>query len=182
VSRPELDQLRRAGDVVRMGYVQRIEPDTIVLDGGSVLSTPSSLYIDCTADGLPRRPAMPVFDTDRITLQSMRGCQQVFSAAFIAHVESAYDDDAVKNELCSAIPHPDSDLDWLRMTHGDLRNQQRWLQDADLTDWLSSARLNLLADLLPPLSDKPRIRERVVAMFRSRLTTAGEQLEALLSP
>jgi NAD(P)-binding Rossmann-like domain len=181
VSRPELDQLRRIGDVVRMGHVQRIEPETLVLDGGSMPSSPSSLYIDCTADGLPRRPAVPVFDTGRITLQSMRGCQQVFSAAFIAHVESAYDDDAVKNELCSPIPHPDSDLDWLRMTHGDLRNQQRWLQDADLTDWLSSARLNLLADLLPPLSDKPRVRERIVAMFRSGLTTAGEQLEALLS-
>jgi NAD(P)-binding Rossmann-like domain len=182
VSRPELHQLRRIRDVVRMGHVQRIDPETIVLDGGSVPSAPSSLYIDCTADGLPRRPAVPVFDADRITLQSMRGCQQVFSAAFIAHVESAYDDDAVKNELCKPIPHPDSDVDWLRMTHGDIRNQQRWLQDADLTDWLSSARLNLLADLLPPLSDKPRVRERIVAMFRSGLTTAGEQLEALLGP
>lgn len=143
-----------------MGHVQRIEPTTIVLDGGSVPATPTALYIDCTADGAPQRPAKPVFDADHLTLQAVRGCQQVFSAAFIAHVEFAYEDDAVKNELCTPIPHPDCDLDWMRLMHSDLGNFQRWLNDPDLTDWLSSARLNLLADLLPPLSHKPRVRER----------------------
>ena len=44
---------------------------------------------------------MPVFAEDRITLQSVRTCQQVFSAAFIGHVEAAYDDEAHKNELCT---------------------------------------------------------------------------------
>lgn len=62
----------------------------------------------------------------------------------------------------------------------DLGNFQRWLNDPDLTDWLSSARLNLLADLLPPLSHKPRVRERVVSMFQKRLGTAGDQLAKLL--
>ncbi len=36
---------------------------------------------------------MPVFDGERVTLQTVRHCHQVFSAAFIAHVE-ADDDDA----------------------------------------------------------------------------------------
>jgi hypothetical protein len=140
VSQPEFDQLRRIGDVVRMGHVQRIEPNTIELDDGSIPSSPATLYIDCTADGAPQRPAVPVFDGDHIILQAVRGCQQVFSAALIAHVECAYDDDAVKNELCVAISHPDRDLDWLRLTHSDLRGQHRWLDDDDLTDWLGSAR------------------------------------------
>ena len=96
-------------------------------------------------------------------------------------VEASYDDDAGKNELCTPVPHPDSDTDWLRVTRADLRNQLRWLDDAELMAWLSSARLNLLADLLPPLPDKPRVRERVIGMFRSTLKTAGEQLEILLS-
>jgi hypothetical protein len=181
VSHPELEQLRRINDIVRMGHVQSIEPSAIVLDGGSVPSAPSALYIDCTADGAPQRPASPIFEPDRITLQAVRGCQQVFSAAFIAHVEFAYDEDAVKNLLCAPIPHPDSDLDWLRLTQSDMSNFQRWLGDADLTDWLSSARLNLLADLLPPLSHKPRVRERVVSIFQNRLNTAIEQLETLRS-
>ena len=181
VSHPELAQLRRIDDIVRLGHVQSIEPTAIVLDGGSVPSSPSALYIDCTADGAPQRPAKPIFETDRITLQAVRGCQQVFSAAFIAHVEFAYDDDVVKNELCTPIPHPDADLDWLRLTQSDMSNFQRWLGDADLTDWLRSARLNLLADLLPPLSHKPRVRERVVSMFQKRLNTAIERLETLRS-
>lgn len=180
VSHLELEQLRRIRDIVRMGHVQRIEPTTIVLDGGSVPATPTALYIDCTADGAPQRPAKPVFDADHLTLQAVRGCQQVFSAAFIAHVEFAYEDGAVKNELCTPIPHPDCDLDWMRLMHSDLGNFQRWLNDPDLTDWLSSARLNLLADLLPPLSHKPRVRERVVSMFQKRLGTAGDQLAKLL--
>jgi len=181
VSQPELHQLRRIRDIVRMGHVQRVEPATVVLDDGSVPASPSALYIDCTADGAPQQPATPVFDGDFITLQAVRGCQQVFSAAFTAHVEFAYDGDAVKNELCTPIPHPDRDLDWLRLTQSDLRNFHRWLDDPDLTDWLSSARLNLLADLLPPLSHKPRVRERVVSMFQSKLNTASERLDALLS-
>ena len=181
VSHPEIEQLRRIGDVVRMGHVKSIELTAIVLDDGSIASSPPALYIDCTADGAPQRPAKPVFDADCITLQAVRGCQQVFSAAFIAHVESAYDQDALKNELCAPIPHPDSDRDSLRLTHSDLRNQQRWLHDAELTDWLSSARLNLLAELLPPPSHKPRVRDRVVSMLQKRLNTASEQLEALLN-
>ncbi len=176
----ELDQLRRIDNVVRMGHVQRIEPTTIVLDDGSVPSTPGALYIDCTSDGLPQRPATPVFDGDRITLQSVRGCQQVFSAAFIAHVEAVCGEDTVKNDLCVPIPHPDSDLDWLRLTDGDLRNQGRWLEDADLMDWLRSVRLNLLADLTPPLPD-PQVRRRVVAGVQSGINAARAKLEKLLS-
>jgi hypothetical protein len=180
VSRAELDQLRRVDDVVRMGRVQSVEPTAIVLDDGSIPSTPAALYIDCTADGLQQRPAKPVFDADCITLQSVRGCQQVFSAAFIAHVEAAYDGGAVKNELCLPVPHPNSDLDWLRVTDGDLRNQRRWLDDADLMDWLSSARLNLLADLVPPLPENER--QQMVAGLHAGLNTAREKLEKLISP
>jgi hypothetical protein len=41
--------------------------------------------------------------------------------------------------------------------------------------------LNLLAELLPPLSHKPRVRDRVVSMFQKKLDAASEQLEKLLS-
>lgn len=181
VSQPEFEQLRRIEDIVRMGHVQRIEPTAIVLDDGSITSSPSALYIDCTADGAPERPPTPVFDGNQMTLQAVRGCQQVFSAAFAAHVEFNYDGDAVKNELCTPIPHPDRDVDWLRLTQSDLRNFSRWLDDTDLIDWLSSARLNLLADILPPLSDKPRVRDRVISMFQNKLNSSAEQLEKLLT-
>jgi hypothetical protein len=51
VSRAELDQLRRVDGVVRMGRVESVEPTAIVLDDGSIPSTPAALYIDCTVDG-----------------------------------------------------------------------------------------------------------------------------------
>jgi hypothetical protein len=109
VSQAELEELRRIDDVVRMGHVKEIEPGRVVLDGGSLPIAGSALYIDCTAVGLGRRDVTTVFDADRITLQTVRTCQPVFSAALIAHVEAAYTDDDTRNSLCRPIPNPGSD-------------------------------------------------------------------------
>jgi hypothetical protein len=181
----ELEQLRRITDVVRMGHLLRVEGDHAVLEGGVVPMDGSALYLDCTADGAEKRPATPIFDDRGITLQSVRGCQQVFSAALIAHVEAAYSDDAVKNELCDPLPHPDTDLDWLRITRAYYRNQLRWLDDPDLTAWLAAARLDvfgrLVGDALAPASAKPRVRERVLGMARSALSATAAKLDELMA-
>jgi hypothetical protein len=89
-----------------------------------------------------QRPMKPVFAGDRIALQSVRTCQQVFSAAFIGHVESAYEGDALKNEHCTPVPQPDTDVDYLRTTLADLVNGARWARDTDLRAWLRNARLD----------------------------------------
>jgi NAD(P)-binding Rossmann-like domain len=184
VTLAELEQVRRITDVVRMGHLLRVDADEMVLDGGAVAMDGGALYIDCTADGTEKRPATPIFDTDRITLQSVRGCQQVFSAALIAHVEAAYPDDTVKNRLCVPLPHPDTDLDWLRITLADYGNQLRWLDDPDLTGWLSAARLDFLGHLmgnsLAPASAKPRVRERVLRMTKSALSATAAKLDQLM--
>ena len=142
VTQAELEQLRRIENVVRLGRVQRIDGSAIVLDGGTIPTGPDVLHVDCSADGLAKRPVVPVFDGDTITLQTVRTCQQVFSAAFIAHVEATGADEASKNELCAVVPHPDTDLDWLRVTLANTRNGIRWRQDADLAAWLTAARLD----------------------------------------
>jgi hypothetical protein len=156
----------------------------MVLDGGAVAAESAALYVDCTADGAEKRPATPIFDSGRITLQSVRGCQQVFSAALVAHVEAAYADDIVKNQLCVPLPHPDTDLDWLRITLAYYHNQLHWLDDADLTAWLSAARLDifghLMAPLLAPASAKPRVRDRILSMARSALSATATKLERLM--
>ena len=138
----ELEQLRRIDGIVRLGRVRSIGPQEIVLENGSFPTSPDALYIDCTADGLERRPAVPVFDGDRITLQSVRTCQQVFSAAFIGHIEASCPDEAEKNELCTVVPHPDSDIDWLRMALADRENTARWGSDPELSAWLRGSRLD----------------------------------------
>jgi hypothetical protein len=180
VTRAELEQLRSIKDVIRLGHVQRIEPELIRLDRGNVTTKPSVLYVDCTADGLERRPKVPVFGRNRISLQTVRACQQVFSAAFIGHVEAAYEDDAIKNDLCEPAPHPDSDIDWLTMMHAYNRNMLRWLDDQDLMTWLDNSRLDLLGHLRPRAPADPIEFAAVAAQAKSRLQAVNTKLSALV--
>jgi NAD(P)-binding Rossmann-like domain len=181
VSLAELEQLRTVEDVVRLGRIERIEPDQLVLTRGTIPADRESLCVDCTTQGLPRPPSVAVFDGDRITLQSVRGCQQVFSSAFIAHVEAAYPDDTSRNELCEPVPHPDVPLDWLRITMSDNRAQMRWLRDADLTEWLESARLNVLRGLFAKFPENPRVRKKAVGVIAATLERTNNRLTALMA-
>jgi NAD(P)-binding Rossmann-like domain len=181
VTRLELEQLQRITDVVRMGHLLRVEADRMILDGGVVAADGRALYIDCTADGAEKRPATPIFDASRITLQSVRGCQQIFSAALTAHVEAAYPDDSARNQICAPLPHPDTDLDWLRLALADYRNQLRFLEDPALTAWLASARLDVFSHLLVPASAKPRVRDRVLSMATKALSATAAKLDGLMA-
>jgi len=138
VTQDELVQLRRITDVVRLGRVQRIDIDQIVLDDGVVPTSGDTAHIDCTADGLARRPPKQVFDGNRITLQTVRHCQQVF----IAHCEAAYDTPDEKNGLCGVVPHPDAATDWIRTAHGNSLNSAKWGADPALQAWLANSRLD----------------------------------------
>src|SRR3989440_12586034 len=51
VSLRELEQLGRIENVVRLGHVERIEPDRIVLEQGSIPTTPQHLHVHCAASG-----------------------------------------------------------------------------------------------------------------------------------
>jgi len=165
VTSDETAQLRRIRNVVRLGRVRRIEADEIVLEKGSAASNPQALYVDCSADALERRPVVPVFDGDRITLQTVRACQQVFSAAFIAHIEAAYRNDTEKNALSSVVQHPNTDIDFLRNNLADTLNEVRWAEDASLTAWLAAARLNLFG--LPPSTPDDATMEAVGRLMAS---------------
>lgn len=139
VSLEELEQLRRIENVVRMGRVVRIEPTAIVLENGSLPTDRDHLHVDCTADGLAKREIRPVFEGTTITLQSLFMCQQVFSAAVIGHVESRYDDEAMKNELCQVVPHPERDRDYVAAMLVSLDNMAKW--GGSFGRWLRKSRL-----------------------------------------
>lgn len=180
VTRAELAQLRRVRDVIRKGHVQRLTAEKIVLDQGEAPTSLSTLHIDCTADGLQNRPAKPVFSGPEITLQAVRTCQQVFSAAFIARVESTYTEESVKNELCTPVPHPDSEVDFLRCTLVNARNAFRWAQEPELNSWLQTARLD---GYNRPMDDGGPTEEQL-AIMQILLENSGPaiaKLEQLLS-
>ncbi len=182
VTKTELEQLRRIGDVVRLGRVRSIEPGKVVLDDGEITVEGSALYVDCSADGLEKRPAATVFHGDRITLQSIRGCQQVFSSGMIAHVETSYDDDETRNRLCQPVPHPNTDVDWLTTTLAEQRNQITWFSDPELMNWLSEARLDLMRHMYAPLiGQSEKVRNKVFGLIIGGLRSANEKLETLLS-
>jgi hypothetical protein len=142
VSLAELDQLRAVTNIIRMGHVRAITEDAIVLDSGSVPTAARTLHVDCTADGLAKRPAVPVFQEGRITIQNIRLCQPTFSAALIGHVEASLDDIARKNQLCSPIPYPDTDLDWLTVQHANAQTGARWASEPAVASWLRDCRLD----------------------------------------
>ncbi|MFG1976859.1 hypothetical protein ACGFJC_46670 [Nonomuraea fuscirosea] len=178
VSQAELERLRRIEDVVRLGRVKRITETEIELDGGAVPVGPGALHVDCTADAAKQLPVVPIFQDGLITLQSVRVCQPVFSAALIAHVEAAYPDDAVKNDLCPVTPNPRTDVDWLRFALSANAEALRWAGNDDLDTWLRTSRLQ--PNIAPPMPEDPAER---AAFARQSLTMLQEQnarLEQLL--
>ncbi|PSN67174.1 hypothetical protein BS50DRAFT_588175 [Corynespora cassiicola Philippines] len=122
----------------------------VTLEKGTYKPKPDSLYIDCTADGLAKLEPVPIFNGKHITLQSVRFCQQVLSAAVIAHVEATYDNDDVKNALCGVVPHPDETTDYINVSLQTYRNRLRWLAEPKMASWLMKCRLDVFA--LPSLS------------------------------
>ncbi len=148
VSDGELAALRQITGVIRLGRVTMVGDERIELDQGVVPTTSRTLHIDCSAAGIPAHASTPVFDGDRITLQWVRTCQPAFSAAFIGHVEAAYDDQDHKNQLCGPIAPPSTPIDWLLMFKQELANRTAWAADPAIGQWQESARLDGFSQLI----------------------------------
>jgi len=145
VSSAEIEQLRSLKQgIVRMGHVIQVEKEQIILEAGSMAIGPagSTLCVDCSTDGLSTRPSVPVFNGEVITLQSVRTCQQVFSAALIGHLEARGGSDKAKNKLSKPTPHPDTIGDFMTMFAKDRGNNDAWGRDPELKKWLRRSRLN----------------------------------------
>jgi len=142
VTRGELDQLRRVQHIVRLGRVRRIEATEIVLAEGRLPTGKDILHIDCTADGLVKRPGRAVFDGDRITLQPLVHCQQIFSAALTAFIELKHADDDTKNACSVPVPHPELPQDMVSGLMVGFSNQRRWIKLYFW--WLLRSRLSIV--------------------------------------
>ncbi|MGQ0619530.1 MAG: NAD(P)/FAD-dependent oxidoreductase [Panacagrimonas sp.] len=162
VTRLELEQLRSIPNVVRLGHVQAVAPGEMQLQKGTYRTAPNTLYVDCAADGLEHRPVKKVFDGTRITLQTVRMCQQVYSAGFIGNVEAHLEDEARKNEICNPVPHPFVSADYLRCVIQDSENMLVWLTEPSVVKWINESRI----DLFSPIFDfeDPAARSQIEAM------------------
>lgn len=110
----------------------------------------------------------------------MRFCQQVFSAAFIAHVECTYDDEGTKNELCGAIPHPSTPLDLLIAECLNHKNALRWSREQKTTTWLGKSRLNWSRALVQLEVQDPTDREVAKGRFEARTSALLGKFQKLI--
>ncbi len=179
MSRSELELLRGIEHVVRMGRVVRIEPNQIVLERGVVATDAARLYVDCSASAVQHRPVLPVFDGSKITTQFVRTVQPTFSAAFIAHVEIHFDDEAEKNKICTVVPLPDVPSDWLRMLSINMGNQYRWGKHKGLRTWMERSRLDGFTALADCVTEEDAPKVAVMERFALAAGLAMERARAL---
>ena len=177
LSARELKSLRQIRDVVRLGRVQRIEPDRIVLEHGEIRTRTDVLHVDCTAFGLSSAPATAVFQPGRIVVQQVRYGSPCFNAALIGFAEAHRVDDADKNQLCPPSPYPSSVEDLPQLISRTWRAEGRWLREPDITAWVAESRLNLLR-ALPSHSTEPSV-QAAVARYFTHVRPAIKRLEQL---
>ena len=177
VSQHELVSLRSIDNVIRLGRVARIAPDHIELAGGSIPADPGQVHVDCSAAGLRTKPARPVFSGKLITLQQIRTCQPVFSAALTGYVEATYADDARKNQICPANRYPDAAMDWIGVTCTAWRAEIIWATDPDLVSWMEHARLNATCGM-GAYRDDPQMTSALARLF-TNVEPAISNLETL---
>jgi hypothetical protein len=142
MSEGEVQLLRQITQVIRKGRVQAIEADALVLDQGRESMDAGTLYIDCTASAVDVREMEPMFQPGRILPQLVRAPLVSFSAAVCAYVEANFDDDAVKNRLCTPVPFPRSVGGYVAATMASLANQLRWGDDKAMRHWIRESRLD----------------------------------------
>ncbi|NKB15890.1 MAG: hypothetical protein HC774_01555 [Sphingomonadales bacterium] len=179
ISEGEVDQLRRISNVIRMGRVQSVAADRLVLDGGSVAIAPGTLFIDCTASAVEPRATVPMFQDGRITPQLVRVPQPAFSAAVVAYVEAHYDGDAAKNRLCAPVPFPHDIADYPRTNAVNMMNQFNWMQDAALNRWIRTSRLDGFGKLLAAVDPADSGRMALVERMRGNAMGAMANLQRL---
>jgi hypothetical protein len=177
----ELEVLRRIDRVIRMGRVQRIEADQLVLDEGRAPAAPGTLFIDCTASAVWPRPLLPIFQGDKIVLQMVRLPQPAFSAALTAYVEAHYDGDAQKNRLCGTVPFPHTLSDYPRAMLVNMGNQFHWGQDKELRKWIRESRLDGFGKLMTGADPQDVEKQTIMARLKEQAGAAMANLPKLIA-
>ena len=145
VSEKEFETVKSVKDVVRMGRVRSIVRGRIELDKGFVAYEEDSLFVDCTANGLAARPKRAIFSDESITLQSVLMCQQTYSAALIAKIESLNISVNDKNSILKPVPHPEKVEDMPDILVSSFENNIRVVKNIPF--WFRKNRLSVGAHI-----------------------------------
>ena len=161
----ELERLRTIENVVRLGRVKTIRTDTIELEQGTIPTDRGQLHVDCSAAGLGKAPARPIFEPGRITLQCISTGFPTFNAAVIGYLEASRGSDEVaKSRLSPTNRYPDAANDWIPNMRGQLESLRLWNEQADMAAWLESSRLNIARGMFTKASE-PRMAEAIARLL-----------------
>ena len=181
LSEAEVQALRQITQCVRLGRVQAIEPEALVLEQGRVAMAPGTAYIHCTASAVAPRANRPIFEPGRITPQLVRAPLVSFSAAVCAYVEAHYGSDAEKNALCQPVPFPRKLAGYITATLVSQANQQRWNEDKTLRNWMRQTRLDGFGQLTSQVDRNDSAKMAVLAELRQHMGTAAASAQRLLA-
>jgi hypothetical protein len=152
----------------------------MVLEQGTRATAPGTLFIDCTASAVERRPPVPVFQPGLIVPQMVRVPQPAFSAAMIAWVEAHVEGEAAQNALTMAVPLPDSIEDYPRASLVNLFNQGLWGQNRALSKWIHDCRLDGFGKTVSAVRPEETARIAMLQQFRPTAMAAMANLQTLI--
>lgn len=181
ITQAELRELRRIESVVRLGRIEAIGSKQIRLERGNIPADPDCQYVDCSANGIPAPPRVPVFEGGSINLLMVRTCQPVFSAALIAYVECHIQDPVEKNALCQVVPTPALPTDWIRMWAVSLANRQRWSKHDGLAQWLVRSRLDNVTGSILGVKENEAKKQAQLQRYRDGVKPAAAKLPQLVA-
>lgn len=185
-SEAEVAMMGRIDNVVRMGRVTALEPGLIRFAEAEVAVPKDSLFIDCTASAIVRKPPVPVFDGDTVTLQMIRGGQPAFSAALAAFIDVHVDDESRKNALAVPIPLPDRIEDFPAATLVNMANQQAWMQDEAIRNFILASRLDgygkTIAAIAPDDAEMVALAAEVRGLSRAAVPNLRALAKAATNP
>ncbi len=156
LGRWELDLLRTVEHVVRAGHVRHVTEREVVLDAGVVPLAAGSVVVHCAAAGLQYPPMVPLWQPDRIRVQTIRAGFPCFNAALAGYVEATRDDDRERNRLCPPNTLPDNPRNWARMQARGTVAGQILAAEPDVAVWASRCPLNA-ARIDPSVRDAPEV-------------------------
>lgn len=182
VAEGELALLRGIRHVLRLGRVRAIEPGRLRLDQGDApIATDDTLFIDCTASALSKRPTRTVFDGERLTLQMIRIPQPTFSAAYIAFIEATLADlsDEERNRFAVPIPLPEAVEEFPLAQWIDGMNRFHAAKHPRLRAWMTHSRLDGYSPLMAAVAPTDEARMALLARVREATKAAMANLPRL---
>ena len=180
MSKGEIEVLRKITNVIRLGHVKAVEAGALVLAQGSVPLPANTVCIDCTASAVERRPTLPIFQGNKLTLQLVRMPLATFSAALVAYVEAHYDNDGAKNKLCTPVPFPDGLESYPNSTLVTMMNQFAWSQDKALRNWIHNSRLDGFGKVIASVDPQDLEKMAILEKFKTYAKAAVGNMPRLM--